>query len=141
MHALGHEVQLIFATRRQVLTAVSSVVLREELARMKKLKQTTSGEEQKKCVFDWKQENEAFLNHVLGYESGPQYRFLAGILFAPLSSKVIVPQLQDVFQADRAHTSFGKYTLLSTYGTTANGNMSPLAFGTMFGNKDTGNRT
>jgi hypothetical protein len=59
MRALGHEVQLIVATRWQVLTAVSSVVLREELARMKKLKQTTSGEERKKCVFDWKQENEA----------------------------------------------------------------------------------
>jgi hypothetical protein len=26
---------------------------------MKKLKQTTSGEERKKYVFDWKQENEA----------------------------------------------------------------------------------
>ena len=38
MRALGHEVKLIFATRREVLTAVSSVVLSEELARMKKLK-------------------------------------------------------------------------------------------------------
>jgi hypothetical protein len=32
MRALGHEVKLIFATRRQVLTAVSLVVLSEELA-------------------------------------------------------------------------------------------------------------
>ena len=44
MRALGHEVKFIFATRCQVLTAVSSVALSEELARMKKLKQTMSGE-------------------------------------------------------------------------------------------------
>ena len=84
-------------------------------------------EERKKCVLDWKQENEVFLNDALGYESGPQYCLLAGILFAPSSSNVIVPQLQDVMQADGAHTSFGKYTLLSAYGTMANGNMPPLA--------------
>ena len=108
---------------------------------MKKLKQTMSGAEQKKCVLDWKQENEVILNDALGFGNGPQYRFLAGILFAPSSSKVIVPHLQDVIQADGEHTSFGKYTLLSAYGTTAKGNMSPLAFGIMFGNEDTGNWT
>ena len=53
----------------------------------------------------------------------------------------MVPLLQDVIQANGAHTSFGKYSLLSAYGTMANGNMSLLAFGIMFGNKDTGNWT
>ena len=141
MRDLGHEVKLVFCTRRQVLTAVSSIVLNEELARRKKLKQNMDGAERKKYVLDWKVEKEKFLNDALGFETGPQYRFLAGILFAPSSSKVIVPHLQDVFQADGANTSFGKYTLISTYGTTANGNMSPLAFGIMLGNEDTGNRT
>jgi len=133
---LGHEVKLVFSTRRQVLTDVSSIVLNEELARRKKLKQSMNGAERNKYVLDDK-----FLNDALGFEKGPQYRFLGGILFAPSSSKVIVPHLQDVFQANGAHTSFGKYTLFSAYGTTANGNMSPLAFGIMFGNKDTGNWT
>ena len=59
-NTLGHEVKLIFATRHQVLTAVSLVVLSEELAQMKKLKQNMSGEEQKKYVVDWKAEHEAF---------------------------------------------------------------------------------
>jgi hypothetical protein len=90
---------------------------------------------------DWKQENETFLNGALGYEKGPQCRFLAGILFATSTSKVIVPPLQDIIQADGAHTSFGKYTSLSAYRTTANCNMSPLVFGIMFGNEDTGNWT
>jgi hypothetical protein len=33
------------------------------------------------------------------------------------------------------------YTLLSAYGTTANGNMAPVAFGIVFGNEDTSNWT
>ena len=37
------------------------------------------------------------------------------------------------------YSSFGKYTLFSAYATTANGNMSPLAFGLLFGNEDTNN--
>jgi len=37
----------------------------------------------------------------------------------------MVPLLQDVIQADGAHTSFGKYTLLFAYGNMANGNMAP----------------
>ena len=119
MRDLGHEVKLVFSTRHEVLTAVSSIVLSEELARRKKLKQSINGAERKKYVVDWKLENAKFINNALGYEDGPQYRFLAGILFAPSSSKVIVPHLQDVIQADGAHTSFGKYTLFSAYGTTA----------------------
>jgi hypothetical protein len=141
MRSLEHEVKLVFATRWQVLTSVSSVVLNEEKVQLKKLKQTMSWEERKTCVLDWKQENEVFLNQALGFKNGPQYRVLAGILFSPSTSEVIVPQLQGVIQADGAHTSFGKYTIFSAYRTTANGNMSPLAFGIMFGNKDTGNWT
>jgi hypothetical protein len=60
-----------------------------------------------------------------------------GILFATSSSKHLVPLLQDVIQADGAHASYGKYTLFLGYRTTANGNMSPLAFGLLFGNKNT----
>jgi hypothetical protein len=44
-------------------------------------------------------------------EDGPQFLFLMGILFATLSSKHLVPLLQDVIQADGALASFGKYTL------------------------------
>jgi hypothetical protein len=35
----------------------------------------------------------------------------------------------------------GKYTLFSAYGTSANGNMSPVAFAILFGNEDTVNWT
>ena len=48
---------------------------------------------------------------------------------------------QEVVQADGAHTLFGKYTLFSTYMTTANGNMANVAFAILFGNKDIKNWT
>ncbi len=44
-----------------------------------------------------------------------------------------------MIQADGAHASYGKYTWFLAYGTTANGNMSPLAFGLHFGNENTEN--
>ena len=63
-------------------------------------------------------------------------KFLSGIMFATSNAQRTVPHLQRVFQADACHMSFGKYTLYSCYGTTANGNTSPVAFGIHFGNED-----
>jgi hypothetical protein len=63
-------------------------------------------------------------------------KFLRGILVAPSMSKHLVHHIQEVIQADGAHTSFGKYTLFSAYPSTANGNMINLAFGILFGNED-----
>ena len=51
-------------------------------------------------------------------------------------SNAVVPYLQDIFQADAAHMNFGKYTLFSCYGSTANANTSPIAFAILFGNED-----
>ena len=39
-------------------------------------------------------------------------------------------------QVDGAHTLFGKYTLFSAFTTTANANMSSVAFGILFGNEE-----
>lgn len=139
LRALGHFVELSFTTRRETLTKVSSIVLAEEMRRLKKLKQTMNSNERKRFLIGWKKKHLEFLHTNLGYADGPQFRFLDGILFAPSSAKVSFPHLQDIIQADGAHTSFGKYTLYSAYATTANGNMSPLGFGILFGNEDTDN--
>ncbi len=95
--------------------------------------------EQLKFIKKLKTDNDVCLNNVFGMEDGPKFTFLTGILFATSSSKYLIPLLQDVIQADGAHASFGKYTLFLAYETTANGNMSPLAFGLLFGNKNTEN--
>ncbi len=92
-----------------------------------------------KYVNKWKAENELFLNNMFGLEDGPQFLLLTGILFATSSSKHLALLLQPVVQANGAHSSFGKYTLYLAYAITANGNMSPLAFGLLFGNEDTKN--
>jgi hypothetical protein len=62
--------------------------------------------------------------------------FLSGILFTTSASIKTVPHLQQVIQADAAHTQFGKYTLFSAYGFAADGSMSPVAFAIMFGNEN-----
>ena len=41
-----------------------------------------------------------------------------------------------MFQADAAHMNFGKYTLYSCYGITANCNAFLVAIGIIFGNED-----
>lgn len=48
----------------------------------------------------------------------------------------MVPLLEDVVQADGAHKSYGKYTLFTAYGTSANGNMVLVAGAILFGNED-----
>ena len=63
-------------------------------------------------------------------------KFLSGILFATSNAQRTVPHFQMVFQADACHMNFRKYMLYSWYGSTANGNTSPVAFGILFGNED-----
>ena len=94
---------------------------------------------QLKYMNKWKAKNELFLNNVFGLEDDSHVSFLGVVLFATSGSKYLALLLQHVMQANGAHSSFGKYTLFLAYATTANGNMSPLAFGLLFGNEDTKN--
>ncbi len=61
--------------------------------------------------------------------------FLSGILFTTSASIKTVPHLQQVIQADATYMQFGKYTLFSAYGSTADGSMFPVAFAIMFRNE------
>ncbi len=54
----------------------------------------------------------------------------------PQAVLMVVPLLQVVIQADGAHSQFGKYTLFLAYGMNANGHMSAIGFGLLFGNED-----
>jgi hypothetical protein len=64
------------------------------------------------------------------------FMFISEFFFSHSAVKDTVPKLQRVFQAEAAHTAFGKYTLFSFYGTMANGNMFPVALGMVFGNEN-----
>jgi hypothetical protein len=76
----------------------------------------------------------------LGWKSD-DVSFLDGVLFAPSFVQKTIPHLQKTYTADACHLNFGKYTLFSCYGITANSNMSPVAFAILFGNKNTSNWT
>ncbi len=84
---------------------------------------------------EWTQTNKSFINGMLGLEHN-NYQIIFGILFAPLSSKRIVPCLQTMIQADAAHLRLGMFMLYSAYGSMANSNTSPITFAILFGNKD-----
>jgi hypothetical protein len=111
---LGHKVEMIFQDRQKTIQAASAVVLHEDLLRRKKMKVPALDKAgQLQYVNKWKAENELYLNAEFGFKDGPQLAFLTGVLFATSSSKHLIPLLQHVVQADGAHSSFGKYTLLS----------------------------
>ena len=82
----------------------------------------------------WRAENEGYLQAQMGL--GDSNLFLTGILFSTNVSLSTVLHLQKVIQADACHMHFGKYTLFSAYGSTANGSMAPVAFGILFGNEN-----
>ena len=63
-------------------------------------------------------------------------KFMSGIFISISAAQRVVPHLQRVIQADACHMNFGKYTLYSCYGTTANCNTFPVAMAILFGNED-----
>jgi hypothetical protein len=85
-------------------------------------------------------DNSKILLKQLGWKS-KYVSFLDGVLFAPLFFQKTVPHLWKTYMADACHLNFGKYTLFSCYGITANSNKSPVAFAIIFGNKNTSNWT
>jgi hypothetical protein len=62
-------------------------------------------------------------------------KFVTGVFFSTMPARTVVPLLQTTYQADAANTNFGKYTLISCYGTTANSNTFPIALAIVFDNE------
>ncbi len=85
-------------------------------------------------------DNSKILLKQLGWNSNNEY-FLDGVMFAPSFVQKTIPHFQKTYMADACHLNFGKCTLFSCYGVTANSNMSPVGFAIIFGNKNTSNLT
>jgi hypothetical protein len=62
--------------------------------------------------------------------------FVTGLFFSLSTARSTVPHLQQVSHFDACHTSFGKYTLYSAYGNSANANTFCIGHGIMFGNEN-----
>jgi hypothetical protein len=96
--------------------------------------------ERRAFVTKWMNDNSKILVKQLGWKSD-NVLFLDGVLFAPSFFQRTVSHLQKKYMADACHLNFGKYTLFSCYGVTANSNMSPVGFAIIFGNENTSNWT
>lgn len=129
LEKLGHYVHLGLLNMKAILERMYNVAWDE-----KKAKKTTGNETKKDFCNRWREENSDEIFFALGHPKD-HFMFVNEFFFSPSTAKETVPKLQRVFQADAAHTAYGKYTLFSFYGTTANGTMSPVALGIVFGNE------
>jgi hypothetical protein len=68
-------------------------------------------------------------------DGAPTPKFCSGVFFSPHFVNESLPFLQQTFQTDACHMGFGKYILQIIYGTSANCNSFPIAFGITFGNE------
>jgi hypothetical protein len=140
MTVRGHKVKSITKSAADVMAMLEKIVVQEEADRLQAKDGTTMTREmKKKYANDWIHINNEMLQEGgLGIQmiGAPIPEFCVGVFFSMSYSTSVVPHLQDVFQADAAHMNFGKYTLFSCYGSTANANTSPIAFAILFGNED-----
>ncbi len=135
MESLGHYFEVTTKMQREVIQKFEEIVLSERVRKAKKDGDKMKRDNKTKFVKEWKEKiYEIMLEEGL-VEGSTLHKFVGGIFMATSTLKQNVPLLQTVYQSDTAHMNFGKYTLYSCYGITANCNASPVAFG-MFGNED-----
>ncbi len=134
----GHIVKLIYTSRKATLCNVEQLVVGEELLCLKNATNGTLDRDERRLFWSkWKSDNYALLVNQLGYKSQDgTTRFLHGVFFTPSFTQKTVPELQTLFVADACHLNFGKYTMFTCYGITANANMSPVGFAIIFGNEN-----
>jgi len=138
MEAQGHNVLLIEQYARHVHLMLERIVLKEEIERQKGEKVNMTAKAKLTFLEEWREANALLLKDgrlSLPAEGVEESKFFTGIIFSPSYCKDAVPELQDVYQVDACHLEFGKYTLYSLYGTTANCNTFPEAFAILFGNE------
>ena len=134
MEQRGHKVKVYVTNKKNTQRAMYDVLWDEECMRRKR-KVSIRTDDKKSFCEQWLKENKEEVYQLLGHDLD-HLEFLHGIFFAPSVSVSVVPHLQKVFQADAAHVAWGKFTLFSLYGTTANGNMFPVVLGVHFGNEN-----
>ena len=133
----GHIVKLVYTNRKATLRTVEQLVISEELLRLKAATNGTLNRDERRQFWSkWKTDNYALLVNKLGYKTQEGTRFLHGVFFTPSFSQKTVPELQTLFMPDVCHLNFGKYTMFTCCGITANTNMSPVGFAIIFGNEN-----
>jgi hypothetical protein len=136
LKAQGHIVHMKFTTRRETLKNIERLVIWEELLRRKYLDNSVLNANECKVFGNkWKNNHPKLIIEKLG-RKGDCAQYLHRIYSTPSFAQQTVPELKRLFMADACHVNFGKYTLFSCYGITANGNMSPVGFVIAFRNEN-----
>ncbi len=115
---------------------MEEIVFSERMKKAKKDGDKMKKEDKIEFVKEWKEKSYDMLLEEGLVEGTTLHKFVRGIFMATSTLKQNVPLLQTIYQSDAAHMNYGKYTLYSCYGITANCNASPVAFGIVFGNED-----
>jgi hypothetical protein len=131
MKECGIDVKVPMKDWHQVLWMLECVVLSDLIRKHKAEGKLITKGEKIEFVSNWKLENKEVLEDG-GLGEPCALKVFRGILFSTSGGRKAVPFLQRVFHADACHMSFGKYTLYSCYGTTANCNTYLVAFGILF---------
>ncbi len=136
MKELGVDVKVIMKDRQEVLRMLERVVLSDQIRKNKAEGKLMTKGEKIEFITKWKLTSKDVLED--GGLGVPKLgtNILQWDFFSTSGASKAVPFLQQAFQADACHMNFGKYTLYSCYGTTANCNTYPVAFGILFGNED-----
>jgi hypothetical protein len=136
MEALGNYFEVTTKMLREVIQKLEEIVLSEHVKKAKKADDKMKRDDKIKFVKEWKGKKFEMLVEETLVEGTTSNKFVGGIFMATSTLKQNVPLLQTVYKSDAAHMNFGKYTLYSCYGITANCNASPVAFAVVFGNEN-----
>jgi hypothetical protein len=133
----GHIIRMKYSNRRETLKNIERLVISEEMLHWKRADNSTlSANNRKAFIVKWKVNNGELLHEQLGPKDVDVVQFLHGTFFTPCFFQATVPKLQRLIMSNACHLNFGKYTLFSCYGVTANANMFPIGFAIIFGNKN-----
>ncbi len=119
------DVKVLMKDWQQVLLMLNRVVISDHMCKNKAEGKLMTKAEKIEFVPAWKLKNKEVLED--GGLGEPKLgavplKFFSGILFSTSGVQRPYHFFQQVFQADACHMNFGKYTLYSCYGTTANCN-------------------
>jgi hypothetical protein len=140
----NHDFDIYAKTPIEVKKRLLNVVIEQKMNSIKKDGKTMARAEKLQYLQKWEWANLEMLEDVglgknCGDDKGAAPTFLCGIFLSISGAKNTVPLLQTVYQADAAHMNFGKYTLYSCYGITANCMLLLESFSEMKTRKDGNN--
>ena len=137
LEVAGHDFEIYLRNKSQVMAKCEEMALTQYVSQCRLAGHKLLRKDKIEYVKEWKSDNEDVLVKAgLGNDGHDNLKFVSGLFLSLKQARHTVPLLQSVFQADAAHMNFGKYTLYSCYGTTANGNTFPVAIAIIFGNED-----